>query len=75
MPPEGSEEANASTDGLSGGHIGGDDSSGGTSGKPKTGDHTLALLAVSATLAVGSGILCVFFRDKKEDKEETQEAK
>lgn len=75
VPPEGSEEANASTDGLSGGHIGGDDSSGGTSGKPKTGDHTLALLAVSATLAVGSGILCVFFRDKKEDKEETQEAK
>ena len=33
-----------------------------TGGKPKTGDHTLALLAVSASLAVGSGVLCLLCR-------------
>lgn len=45
------------------------DSAARTGGKPQTGDHTLALLAVSASLAAGSGMLCLLCRRKK-DKEQ-----
>ena len=44
-------------------------------GKPKTGDHTLALLAVSASLAVGSGVLCLLCRGKKDKNEEEHKRK
>ena len=46
-----------------------------TGGKPKTGDHTLALLAVSASLAVGSGVLCLLCRGKKDKNEEEHKRK
>lgn len=35
---------------------------------PKTGDHTLPLLAISATLAAGSGFLCILCRGGKDKK-------
>lgn len=44
---------------------GGADQSGRT---PKTGDYTIPMLCVSASLAVGSGILCLLCRDKKQNK-------
>lgn len=71
VPPEGNDESGASTGGYSGGNI--NEDSDGRSGKPKTGDHTLALLAVSATLAVGSGALCIFFRGKQDEQDDVQE--